>query len=107
MTETDKELHTFFQKGKKEIKDNGFSKKVMRHLPANEHKLVNAWITFCIAAGSILFFSFGGFKAVCNVLREIFAAFLQNEMVNTHPLVIGMLLIATAACGIRKISTLC
>lgn len=106
MMEKDENIRDFFQSEKKEIKDNGFSKRVMRHLPSDQYKLANAWIAFCIAVGSILFFSFDGFKALCNILREIILIFLQNEVVHTHPVLMGILLVLTLIYGIRRVCTI-
>ena len=50
MTEIDdKMISQFFQNEKKEIKDNGFSNRVMRHLPDRVNKLSNMWVAFCTA----------------------------------------------------------
>lgn len=56
MMENDEDLlKHFFSEYKKEIPDNGFSKRVMHNLP-NRRMLINdVWFLFCTCLGIVLF----------------------------------------------------
>lgn len=72
MTETDdKLLKQFFSEQKQEVKDNGFSRRVMRNLPGRNHRLIQIWGTVCTVLCVILFFAFGGLQATISTLREV------------------------------------
>ena len=49
MTETtdDKLLQQFFSDNRKEIEDNGFSRRVMHHLPNRYYRISQLWSLFC------------------------------------------------------------
>lgn len=54
----------FGQAARQQIEDNGFTERVMRHLPARKAGellwLSRLWACFCIVSGAVLFFAFGG-----------------------------------------------
>ena len=53
MTENDDKLLTaFFAGNRQEIPDNGFTRRVMRHLPDRTHRISQVWVTFTTAAQS-------------------------------------------------------
>ena len=48
MTENnDKLLIDFFAENRQEIPDNGFTRRVMRHLPDRTRRISQVWVTFC------------------------------------------------------------
>ena len=51
-----------------QIEDNGFTERVMQHLPdetfAKAHRLSTLWTLFCVIVGAVLFFVFGGWQVV-------------------------------------------
>ena len=53
MTEidNDKLLKDFFAENKREIADNGFSRRVMHHLPDRSNRLARLWTVFVMAVG--------------------------------------------------------
>lgn len=47
MENNDKLLTSFFAEHRQEIADNGFSRRVLRHLPDRSHHLAQIWAAFC------------------------------------------------------------
>ena len=66
MTEidNDKLLKDFFAENKREIADNGFSRRVMHHLPDRSNRLARLWTVFVMTVGATLFVTLGGLEAV-------------------------------------------
>jgi len=62
MTEidNDKLLKDFFAENKREIADNGFSRRVMHHLPDRSNRLARLWTVFVMTVGATLFVTLGG-----------------------------------------------
>ena len=56
MTEidNDKLLKDFFAENKREIADNGFSRRVMHHLPDRSNRLARLWTVFVMAVGGVI-----------------------------------------------------
>jgi hypothetical protein len=106
MMETDdKLLKQFFSEHKQEIKDNGFSRIVMKRLPDRSLSISNVWTTCCKALALILFLALGGLQAIGGVLREIFTLVVQHGAINFD---FSSLLMAAAVLlffGIRSIIT--
>ena len=99
----DKMINQFFQSEKKEVKDNGFSRRVMRNLPDRGEKISKIWVAFCTAAGIILFFLFDGLEAILNILHEAFNGAMQTGIAHID---IKSLLIATIvliSLGVKKV----
>ena len=72
MTENDDKLLTaFFAGNRQEIPDNGFTRRVMRHLPDRTHRISQVWVTFCFTLALVLFFAFDGLQQVQGTLREL------------------------------------
>ena len=71
MTENnDKLLIDFFAENRQEIPDNGFTRRVMRHLPDRTRRISQVWVTFCFTLALVLFFVFDGLQQVLGTLRE-------------------------------------
>ena len=66
MTETtdDKLLQQFFSDNRKEIEDNGFSRRVMHHLPDRYYRISQLWSLFCFTLAVVLFFVLDGLQLV-------------------------------------------
>ena len=47
MENDDKLLVAFFDENRQEIPDNGFTRRVMRHLPDRTRRISQLWVTFC------------------------------------------------------------
>ena len=63
MTEidNDKLLKDFFAENKREIADNGFSRRVMHHLPDRSNRLARLWTVFVMTVGATLFVTLGDY----------------------------------------------
>ena len=72
MTETtdDKLLQQFFSDNRKEIEDNGFSRRVMHHLPDRYYRISQLWSLFCFTLAVVLFFVLDGLQLVLGALRD-------------------------------------
>ena len=49
MENDDKLLTSFFAEHRQEIADNGFSRRVLRHLPDRSRHLAQIWTAFCLS----------------------------------------------------------
>ena len=57
MTENnDKLLIDFFAENRQEIPDNGFTRRVMRHLPDRTRRISQVWVTFHAGISAVLCF---------------------------------------------------
>ena len=61
MTEidNDKLLRDFFAENKQEIADNGFSRRVMHHLPGRSNHLARIWSAFVMTVAGLPYFLYG------------------------------------------------
>ena len=74
MTENDDKLiAAFFEENRREIADNGFSKRVMHHLPDRTSRLSHLWTVFCCLLGAGLFIWLDGIRMIWYLLREMAA----------------------------------
>ena len=86
MMETDDKLiREFFAKQKQEIPDNGFSRRVMHHLPYRTGLLVKIWSVFITLVAVVLFFAYDGLQ----VLHVIYSyrwckAEPQQALISNH-----------------------
>lgn len=103
----DKVLADFFRNEKKEIADNGFSRRVINSLPDRKKRLSNLWTMFCTAIGIILFFLFDGLDAILNILREAFNGAMQSGLANIDLKSLAIAAIVLVALGLRKVVSLC
>lgn len=87
MTEidNDKLLKDFFAANKREIADNGFSRRVMHHLPDRSNRLAHLWTTFVMTAGAVLFIALGGLEAVWGTLREVLVGMVNHGATSLDP----------------------
>ncbi|WP_321438364.1 DUF5056 domain-containing protein [uncultured Bacteroides sp.] len=104
MTEiNDKIVTNFFQKEKKEVEDNGFSRRVMRNLPDRGQRLSTIWAMFCTIIGIILFFVFDGLEAILNLLREVFYGAMQTGLAHIDLKSLLIAAIVIISLGVKKI----
>lgn len=71
MENDEKLLKQFFAENKHEVEDNGFSHRVMKHLPKSRNRLAQIW-TFCgFSLALLLFVAKDGFSLLIGTLREV------------------------------------
>ncbi len=96
-------IFRFMHEQKEEVKDNGFSRRVMRHLP-KQHRWAN-WIfnSICAAACFYLFYLLNGFEILFNTLKEsIESLSQQNFMANTNLTTLAVALGILIIVGISR-----
>lgn len=108
MTEldNDKLIRDFFAAEKKEIVDNGFSHRVMRHLPDRENRLARTWTIIVMIIAVILFILLGGVEASLGTLREVFSNMITHLSNNLDPKSIIIAAIVLLFMAARKICSL-
>ncbi|SES74280.1 DUF5056 domain-containing protein [Prevotella sp. kh1p2] len=96
----EKLIARFFEENRPEIADNGFSRRVMRRLPASKRNLSRLWTALCSLAGLAFFLLFNGFAdlrvALGNVFGDFVGALFSAEGASLSPL---MFLIALFTLG--------
>lgn len=102
----DKLLREFFAKEKKEIADNGFSRRVMRSLPNRVNRLMQVWAVFVSLVALMLFFAFDGLQAVVSTLRDVFVSMVQSSATNFDPKSLVIAAVVLAFLGARKVWSL-
>ncbi len=99
-------IQSFFDESRKEITDNGFSKKVMRHLPDHYRRLSTLWSTCCFILAAILFYILGGAQLMLDSFRETFNSTIHSGTVGVDPKSLIMVVIVLLYLGYRKLCTL-
>ncbi len=85
MENDDKLLVDFFAGHRQEIPDNGFTRRVMRHLPDRTLWISQIWVAFCFTLALVLFVVFNGLQLVLGTLRETFTAAAQSGVAELDP----------------------
>lgn len=107
MTETnDKLLRDFFTDQKKEIADNGFSRRVMQNLPNRSNRLSQLWTVLITLTGIVLFFGLGGLNALWSTLREVFISMVQSGIATLDPKSLVIAAVVLIFLGTRKVCSL-
>ncbi len=108
MTETtdDKLLQQFFSDNRKEIEDNGFSRRVMHHLPDRYYRISQLWSLFCFTLAIVLFFVLDGLQLVLGTLRETFTSALESGAAEIDPKSLIIVAVVLLYFGYRKICSL-
>lgn len=108
MTETtdDKLLQQFFSDNRKEIEDNGFSRRVMHHLPNRYYRISQLWSLFCFTLAVVLFFVLDGLQLVLGALRETFTSAIQSGAAELDPKSLIIVAVVLVSLGYRKICSL-
>ena len=108
MTEidNDKLLKDFFAENKREIADNGFSRRVLRHLPNRSQRLSQVWSIFCFTLALVLLITLDGLQAILNTLRETFQAIVQCGAAELDPKSLAIAGIVLLYLAYHKVSSL-
>ena len=108
MTENDDKLiEQFLATGRRDIADNGFTRRVMRRLPNRRERLAQLWTRAGFTLALALFLALDGVQLLWDALREAFASAIEQGMAaNVDPkslLVAGIVLLFLAY---KKIASL-
>ena len=108
MTETtdDKLLQQFFSDNRKEIEDNGFSRRVMHHLPDRDYRISQLWSLFCFTLAVVLFFVLDGLQLVLGALRETFTSAVESGAAELDLKSLIIAAVVLVYLGYRKICSL-
>ncbi|MBQ8672486.1 MAG: DUF5056 domain-containing protein [Bacteroides sp.] len=96
MVNEDRLLKQFFNDNRQEMADNGFTRRVMQHLPHHNRTSTRLWGILGTALTLFLFVALDGLQLIAEVLRETFMTITQDGMENfdlrTVVLSVGVLL---------------
>ena len=108
MTEidNDKLLRDFFAENKQEIADNGFSRRVMHHLPDRSYRLARLWSAFVMAIATVLFVWMGGLEAAWGTIREVFIGMINHGATSLDPKSIIIATVVLLFMATRKVASL-
>lgn len=108
MTETDNDklLQDFFAENKQEIADNGFSRRVMHHLPDRSYRLARIWSTSVMAIATVLFVWFGGLEAAWGTIREVFIGMINHGATSLDPKSIIIAAVVLLFLATRKVASM-
>lgn len=104
--DNDKLLQDFFSENKQEIADNGFSHRVMHHLPDRRNRLVHIWTNLMIVLGIVLFVLLGGLEATWRTLQDVFTHIILHEVATLDPKSIIIVSIVLLFMGMKKVCSL-
>lgn len=99
-------VQKFFSENRKEIEDNGFSRRVKRHLPEHYRRISTLWNIGIGAVAVFLFYYLGGVQLMMNTLREAFSGALHNEATTIDSKSLIMVVIVLLYLGYRKLFSL-
>ena len=98
MENDDKLLTSFFAEHRQEIADNGFSRRVLRHLPDRSRHLAQIWTAFC--------FTLDGVQLILDTLRETFDTAIRSGASELDPKSLIIAGVVLLYFGYRKISSM-
>ncbi len=104
MMETDDKLiKSFFENNRKEIKDQGFTQKVIKQLPKKPNLLGKIIIIIATLVALIFFIAYDGFLGVIYLLRDLYVFLAQNTTIYSDPKTIIIAILVLCILGIRKV----
>ena len=108
MTEidNDKLLRDFFAENKQEIADNGFSRRVMHHLPDRSNRLSRIWSAFVMTVAAALFVWLGGLDATWGTIREVFIGMITHGTSSLDPKSIIIAAVVLLFMATRKVASM-
>lgn len=82
MTENDDRLiEQFLAPGRREIADNGFTRRVLNRLPDRRERLARLWTFTGFTLALVLFIALDGIELIWNSLRETLTTAVEQSMV--------------------------
>lgn len=108
MTEidNDKLLRDFFAENKQEIADNGFSRRVMHHLPGRSNHLARIRSAFVMTVAAVLFVWLGGLEAAWGTIREVFISMINHGTTGLDPKSIIIAAVVLLFMATRKVASM-
>lgn len=103
MDTEDKNISRFIKSHKTEINDNGFSRRVIRHLPGKAQRLSKAWTIFCITAAAILFVVLNGFQFIPEIGKDISNIIQHSSLAQMDPLRLTFVVFILMVIGINRL----
>ncbi len=82
----DKLIRHFLKQKEKELPDDGFSTRVMRHLPGRADCFAQVWTLVCLTAGVLLFVHIDGFHLLAGLMQRIGVTLLDSGVFRQNPL---------------------
>ena len=104
--DNDKILRNFFTENKQEIADNGFSRRVMRHLPDRNYRLARLWTAFVMIAAAVLFIWLGGLEAAWGTIREVLIGMINHGTTSLDPKSMIIAAIVLLFMATRKVASM-
>ena len=106
MENDDKLIKSFMLANKHEMEDNGFSRRVIRHLPQRAKWLSDMLSVACTIICCILFYAFNGFQILFQTVYEIITSqsyHLIND-INFQSLVVATVVLVII--GVQRVCNL-
>lgn len=104
--DNNKILRNFFTENKQEIADNGFSRRVMRHLPDRSYRLARLWTAFVMAVAAVLFIWLGGLEAAWGTIREVFIGMINHGPASIDPQSMIIAAVVLLFMATRKVASM-
>ncbi|MDD4636646.1 MAG: DUF5056 domain-containing protein [Bacteroidales bacterium] len=87
----DQLIRDYLKQTEKELPDDGFSARVMRHLPGRADRFVQIWTLICVILGVFLFVHIEGCQLLANLMQRIGVALLDSGILQQNPLHLALL----------------
>ena len=100
VTDEDERLvNSFFNSHPIEVSDQGFSHRVMRHLPKTAWQMNRIWTIVCTLLGILLLFLNKGVQALCGSISGLWADLSTNMLYHQSLLMTYLALICVLMVG--------
>lgn len=100
VTDEDERLvNSFFNSHPIEVSDQGFSHRVMRHLPKSARQMNLIWTVVCTVLGILLLFFSNGLQALCGTISGLWADLFTNMLYHQSLLMTYLALICVLMVG--------
>jgi hypothetical protein len=100
VTKEDEHLvDSFFRSHPIEVSDEGFSHRVMRHLPKSAWQLNRIWTIVCTVLGILLLYFSKGVQALCGTISGLWADLSTNMLYHQSLLMTYLALICVLMVG--------
>jgi len=93
----DKLIQQFLLQTERELPNDGFSTRVMRHLPGRADCFVQIWTAICIICGVVLFVHIDGYQLLTGLMQRIGVTLLDSGILRQNPLHLS--LVSTLIAG--------